>query len=181
MMQVVIALGLLVLTGAVVLLFAMMGELASRVPPPEGDRPDQRVIPLNEALVGNAPDAWPSSLAHLSSASDGLLIVLSTVCNSCRRVAGQLSPELGADGARPFAVLISCPGRDRGEDFAQRHALGRFPYFVDEHGDWVTRAFGVLSSPSALFLREGRLESALQFQDLTALQAVSNGQVTRRS
>lgn len=181
MIQVVTALALLVLAGAVVLLFAMLGELASRVPPPDGGRPDQTLVPLDEALVGNVPDTWPGSLAHLSSASEGVLVVLSTVCQSCRRIAGQLTPELGVGDGRPFAILISSPGRDLGEDFAHQHALGRFPYFVDENGDWVTRAFGVLSSPSALLLREGRLEAALQFRDLTALQAATNGQMTRRS
>lgn len=180
MIEVAFALALLVLAGAVVLLFAMLGELASRVPPPDGGKPDQRVEPLADALIGNAPDAWPGSLTHLSSAGDGLLVVLSTVCQSCRRVAGQLSPELAADGGRPFAILISAPSRDKGEDFAQQHALSRFPYFVDVNGDWVTRAFGVVTSPCGLVLREGRLETALQFQDFAAVEAATSGQLTRR-
>ena len=171
MIQVVFALVLLVLSAAVVLLFAMMGELASRVPPPEGGRRDQKVTELDGARVGRAPDAWPDELASLADAQPGLLLVLSTACGSCGEIARQLSAEFARGQGDDVAVLVSSATRDSGEEFVQRHGIGRVRYFVDEGGDWVRREFGVMASPTGLVFREGRLDQALVFQDVAALRA----------
>jgi len=170
-MEIVFGLALLVIVGAVVLLFAMFGELASRLPRRDSGASDTRVQPLEEALIGRAPDTWPASLSDLAAAESGLLLVLSTACASCRQVAKQLSAEPIRNGAEPIAVLVSCGTQDSGEDFVQQHGLGRIPYFVDKGGDWVKNEFGVKMSPSGLVFRKGRLDSALLFQDLEALRA----------
>jgi len=173
MMEIAFGLVLLILSAAVVLLFAMFGELASRVPDRNSAAAKSRVQPVDGALIGRTPERWPTSLSHLADADVGLLLVLSTSCASCRQVAKQLSAELVRNGAGRIDILVSSASRDFGEDFVQQHGLGRIPYFVDEGGDWVKNEFGVMISPTGLVFKKGRLDAALLFQDLAALQAAA--------
>jgi hypothetical protein len=173
MMQIVLGLALLVLAGAVVLLFAMFGELASRLPRRDSGASDTRVQLLDGALIGRVTNTWPASLSELAVAESAVLLVLSTACASCQQVAKQLSAELIRNGADDIAVLISCGTQDSGEDFVQQHGLSGIPYFIDKGGDWVKNEFGVTMSPTGLIFRKGRLDSALLFQDLVALRAAA--------
>jgi hypothetical protein len=172
MMEVAFAAVLLVLAAAIVLLFAMMAELAARIPSADGGARDRTVTPLGEAHVGAAPDDWPRPLdAVVAGRDQALLLVLSSACASCEDVASQISAELDAGDVADTAVLVSCGDPAVGEDFVARHRLRRLPCYVDASGRWVKGAFGVQTSPSALILRDGRLESALVFTDLMALRA----------
>ena len=173
MIGIVFGFVLLVLVGAVVFLFASFGELASRVSQPDHSVKDKTVDPLDDALIGRTPDSWPAGLSGLSTAESGLLLVLSTACAGCRQVAQQLSSELTRGKADQIYVLLSTSDSEAGEDFIQRQGLGRAPYFVDKGGDWVNNEFGVMTSPSGLVFRNGRLESALLFRDLAALRTAA--------
>jgi hypothetical protein len=171
-MDVVFAAVLLLLAAAVVLLFAMMAELAARISTAGDGRRDLTLTPLEEARLGEAPGDWPEPLAAAAFTEDQtLLVVLSSACASCEDVAGQMSKELEAGEMPATAVLVSCGDRAIGEDFVHRHGLQRMPCYVDDGGAWVKEAFGVQTSPSALVIRRGRLESALVFTDLSALRA----------
>ena len=170
MMGIVFGFVLLVLGGAIVLLFAMFGELGSRVPQPDHSAKNKTVQPLDEARIGRTPDSWPAALSGLSTAESGILLLLSTTCSTCREVAQQLSSELTRGKADQIYVAVSASNSDAGEDFIQKQGLGRAPYFVDTSMDWVKNEFGVVISPSGLVFRNGRLESALLFQDLAALR-----------
>jgi hypothetical protein len=173
-MDIVFAFVLLVMAAALVLLFAMMGALASRVPDPDkpADR-SQSVRPLEEARLGHSPAVWPTGLSRLASADKSLLLVLSTACGSCVDVAKQLSGDVARDQAGDIAVLVSCPGRDAGEDFVHRHGLAAVAHLVDEGGAWVKSEFNVMMSPTGLVFQDGRLESALMFADLDALRTAA--------
>jgi hypothetical protein len=164
-MLVVFGFALLVLAGAVVVLFAMLAELASRVPQPE----PPWVQPLEEARLGHVPAAYPADLADDVSEERHVLLVLSTVCQSCQAIAVQLVED-HADWA-DVALVISTADRRNGEDFVARHKLGRFTYYIDEGGDWVSGEFGVQTSPTALVLRNGRLASAYAFSDVATLRS----------
>jgi len=59
MVLVVFGVALLILAVAMVVLFAMMGELASRVPGPSAIRRDATVRSLDEAQLGSIPSSWP--------------------------------------------------------------------------------------------------------------------------
>jgi len=156
----------LLLAAAVVMLFAMLGELYSRV----GPAPEP-TIPLQEVKVGQRPATWPKELARLAKATDGVLLVLSTSCASCVQVAGQLRDQFDMLAGYDTAVALSTADRERAEAFVREHALPRGSVYVDVGGDWVTEAFGVQTSPSALVLRDGQLTSALVFTDVAALQS----------
>jgi hypothetical protein len=163
---------LLVLAGAVVLLFAMLGELTARLPALGVSYRDPSVRPLEEARLGQVPSTWPAPLSQVVEATDpALLLVLSTACASCEDVAVQLADELERGGMQQTAVVVSCGDRANGEDFVERHGLRRLPCYIDEDGSWVTGAFGVQTSPTGLLIRDRRLESALLFADVAALRA----------
>lgn len=167
-MLVVFAFALLILAAAVVILFAMLAELATRVPERSTPARDPRVRPLEEARLGRAPDVWPAALPDVDRAT---LLVLSTACSSCRDVAGQLTVDPGHTDWADVAVVVSSASRQNGEEFVSQLGLDGFPVYVDEGGEWVTAEFGVQTSPGALVFRAGRLISAHVFNDVTALRS----------
>jgi hypothetical protein len=164
---------LLLLVVAIVILFAMLGELASRIP--ASAEPDRTVRPIDTADIGAVAEEWPTSLEDIpaqSSQATAMLAVLSTSCSTCQIVAEQIAKEQRRTGRpRPgFAVIVSCPVDRVGEDFIERHGLGTVPHYVDAGGRWVSNSFRVTISPSVLLLRNGVLTSALMFHDFTAMQ-----------
>jgi hypothetical protein len=171
-MEIVFGAVILILAAAIVLLFAMLGELNSRLP---GDQSAARrgsdVFPLEDAALGVRPATWPAELPRIDSADPRTVLVLSTACATCEDVAKQLDDELSGGGGGDMAVVLSTGDRQRAEDFMRRHGLHRLPVYVDEGGDWVGEELGVRVSPTALVMSSGRLESALIFQDVSALRA----------
>jgi hypothetical protein len=167
-MELVLALVVLILAAAVVLLFAMLGELASRVSGTENRRPSQDVRPVPEARVGAEPTRWPAELAGYATADRALVVVLSTACGTCEAVAAQLVDAAAGD----MAIVVSCASRESGEIFVERHKLTFLPHYVDVNGDWVQGETGVAVSPSGLAFHRGRLDSALTFADLSAWRSV---------
>ena len=96
----------LLLAAAVVVLFAMLGELYARVEPGAGRDAASSVRLLTDVPVGRGPLTWPAELAEVRDADLGAVLVLSTACASCTRVAGHLAG--GADlGAIPVAIVVS--------------------------------------------------------------------------
>jgi hypothetical protein len=181
-----VILGVLVLVVcAVVALFAMFGELvgnlraagvleSTRVGAQLAVIEGSRVSPLPEAQIGAAPTDWPAPLSGLAARNQtSTILVLSTTCRSCDGVGAQLS--VGSDDGylADMGVLISCRSAADGDDFAQRHRLGRMPYYIDLDGRWVSTALGVRTSPAALFVKGGQLQDARTFVDLSALQTAN--------
>lgn len=162
---------LLVLAVAVVVLFAMLGELASRVPDRGAASRTRAVAPLDKARLGRAPGRWPDGLAGCADGEPSVLLVLSTACSACADVATQLAEGSSYGSGERLAVLVSCPNRDAGEEFVARHGLGRFRHHLDEGGEWVSEEFDVRQSPVALVFHGGRLMSAFQFADVAALRS----------
>lgn len=164
-MLVVFGFVLLVVVAAVVLLFAMMGELASRVP--ESTRRVPVVQPSGDAAIGRVPYVWP---AELPDARRCVLLVLSTICGSCVDIATQLSELPGYAEWDELGVVISTSHQGRGDEFVAQHGLDRFRHYVDEGGAWVDEQFDLRVSPVALVFRDGRLDSAYGFNDVAALR-----------
>jgi hypothetical protein len=166
-MLVVFGVALLVLAAAVVVLFAMLAELAARVPEQAGRVRSQEVYPLDGARVGHSPDVWPMGTPEQERS---VILVLSTICNSCEDVAQQLVSEPGHTDWAEMSLLVSTGAAVRGDDFVARHRLQQFPHFIDEGGEWVSGQFGVQSSPAALAFEDGRLVAAYEFNDVAALR-----------
>jgi hypothetical protein len=165
---------LCLMCGALVILFAMMAELWSRVAPLAGiNRASADTEPLNGARIGAVDIDWPSELAHVPGLPRAALIVLSTSCATCRDVSAQLTAGgvAGATSMNNLSVVMSCPRRETGEEFVRRYSLATYPHLVDAGGAWVSRELGVQSSPSALLFRAGRLEKAFTFTSMAALTA----------
>ena len=139
-MLIIFGIALLVVAAAVVVLFAMLGELATRIPAPGPTRRDPVVQPLEEARLGGVPAYWPPGLRQACGDRDLVLIVLSTVCSTCADIAFQLTEEPGtATGANwpswsPPAARV--PGRASSPSTGSR----------DSAGSSIRAATGYLSS-----------------------------------
>jgi hypothetical protein len=170
-MIIVLAVALLVLSAAIVVLFAMLGELASRLPAPGDQQRDTAVRPLEQARLGHVADSWPAVLAARHGIGQpSVLLVLSSACSSCADIAGQLTEDPGFGDWAEMAVVISTASRESGEHFVAQHGLNRFPHYIDEGGEWVSGEFGVRLSPSALVFAAGQLSAAYTFRDVAALR-----------
>jgi len=166
-MMIAVAFALLLLAAAVVVLFAMMGELASRISDP--DDVTDRVTPLAEFTRGASSAYWPAGLASLADQSWAALLVLSPICATCNKVAAELTGYPQERLGESIGIVVSCSSRDTGDAFIDRYSLGHLPHLVDEGGVWVTESFGVKMSPSALVLEEGVLTEAYTFGKVDAL------------
>jgi hypothetical protein len=169
-MLIIFGFALLVLAIGMVVLFAMFGELSSRVA--EAPRPARstEIIPLENANLGHVPETWPAALPR---DRDGrlVLLVLSTACASCEDIAEQLRADPSYARWSGMAIAISTSHHASGEDFVDRHGLGHFPYYIDTGGSWLTGELGVQFSPCALVFNGGQLVAAYIFHDVGALQA----------
>ncbi|MEU1006174.1 hypothetical protein [Streptomyces tibetensis] len=166
-MTVLISVALLVLTVAVALLFAMMGELSSRVPDP-GE--EQSVVPLRDATLGVAPADWPDALGAHMDRGRRVLLVLSPVCATCSKVGEELSHLATEELGDQYRLIVSSGSAEAGAEFVSRHALQKIPHYVDEGGTWTVGSLGVNSSPSALVFEEGVLTDAYTFGTFRAIQ-----------
>lgn len=166
MIVILLAFMVLLLSAAVIVLFAMLGELYTRVGPPADTAPR----PLTEANIGQRPAAWPIELERLATADDTILLVLSSACGSCAQVATQLREQTKPLGDHEMGVVLSTADAESADVFLREHELPRDSVYVDVGGKWLVDAFGVQTSPSALVLRAGRLSSALAFTDVAALR-----------
>ena len=167
-MMVVGALALLLLTVAIVVLYAMMGELATRIREPDGDNASH-VTPLADFTRGAAPTNYPTGLASLANRERMALVVLSPICTTCDKVAAELASYEPDEMGLPFGVVVSTGTRETGEEFVEHHALDRFPYVVDEGATWITGTLGVKMSPSALVFENGVLTEAFTFTNVQAI------------
>jgi|SRR5947207_12367424 len=169
-MEVFFGFVLLLLVGAVVVLFAMVGELAARV----GGRPTANrstsVDPLVDAHVGHVPSSWPTGLEPVAAGDHGaILLVLSTVCSSCRDVAQQLAAAPDDARSGSFGVVVTCGDAESGSAFVDGYGLGGRPHYVDVDGEWVRDEFNIQSSPVAVVFAHAAVAAVLQFNDVEAL------------
>ncbi|MEV4759741.1 hypothetical protein AB0J86_32240 [Micromonospora sp. NPDC049559] len=166
-MGVILPIAFLLITLAIVVLYAMVGELARRIP--DGEPAEDPVRPLTEFQQGTAPTHWPDDLSALGDAPQALILVLSPVCSTCTNVAKELALLAPDKLDIPIGVLVSAAGRNIGEEFAARHSLARYPHLVDEKGAWISGNFGVNISPTGLLMERGALAQAYSFTKATDL------------
>lgn len=172
MFEIILAITVVALTVAVVGLFAMMGELASRVPTSTPSDAETWPQVLDDARLGARPDDWPAELAELRDAAHGMLVVLSTSCTSCARIASGETGEFVIP-AEVSAVAIACPSDEVGRAFVAEHrSLQGRPVLIDPAGEWLRGAFDVSTSPSALVFSHGRLLSGHTVTTAAALLRV---------
>lgn len=168
-MLVIFGFALLILTIGMLVLFAMFGELSSRVAEAEPQTRSTEIVPLENARLGHIPDIWPAELPG-EREDLSVLLVLSSACSSCDDIATQLHENPSHAQWNGMAIVVSTAHRGTAGDFIARHELDQFPHYIDEGGSWVTGEFGVQSSPSALVFHGGALLDAYMFHDVGALR-----------
>ncbi len=175
MIEGLLAFGLLLVSASVVVLFAMFGQLASQFAIGTGKVDGTAFLkPLQGAPIGKSPEAWPERLRRVADSSRGVVLALSTSCQSCQRIAPGLVRLANGSRKHEIAIVIACPTRQAGEAFVARHGLGETTHWVDAGGSWLRGEVGVTTSPTCLIFQEGSLHSALVFTDAAALERTLN-------
>jgi hypothetical protein len=181
MVEVVLGVAVFVLAIAVVGLFAMMGELSSRVPETDAPPDPRRIvhpstlditpepIAIPEARLETAPAVWPAELAVVRDAPVAHVLVFGSTCVTCGRIANGETGPLDVLPP-PLAVVVSCPLPKDGTEFLAKHPMVTdYPHLIDDGGTWLTSNFEVGISPSVLVFERGRLRSAHTFVAANAL------------
>lgn len=168
MVDLILAIALFVLTVAMVGLFAMMGELAARVPDEGTEEAAGPPRPIQQVALDVVPDRWIDEVAYLQHEEFGVAVVFSTSCASCQRIAGGATGKL--DLPPGAAVVISSSSQELGEQFLEENPMiRRYRHVVDPGGTWLTETLGVDISPSILTFHYGRLTSAHTFGSASVL------------
>lgn len=170
MVQIVLSVAVFVLAVAVIGLFAMMGELASRVRDPDQPAgPEHPPQPIPEARLGAAPTDWPRELAAIRDADLAHVVVFGSTCATCARIADGETGPVDVLPA-PMAVVVSCPRPEAGAEFLAKHPMVTdHTHVLDVRGDWLTNNFDIGISPSVLVFTNGRLRSAHTFTSAATL------------
>ncbi|HEY8472613.1 MAG TPA: hypothetical protein VIL37_08250 [Natronosporangium sp.] len=174
MVEIVLGIAVFVLAIAVVGLFAMMGELSSQVAgAAQPARLDQAAAPdhlhpVPEARIGAAPAKWPAELAAIRDAERAHVLVFSTTCTTCARIAsGETGP---LDLPSPMAIVVSTPRAAAATAFLESHPMiTNYPHLVDVGGSWLSSNFEISISPSVLVFGNGQLLSAHTFTAASTL------------
>jgi hypothetical protein len=172
-LDVLFSAGLLTLAFAVVLLFAMVGELGALAKHTQAGGMGQSFLkPLTSAPLGRSPEVFPPSLRYLADAEMASLIVLSTSCQTCTTIAPLLRKHFNATMTAPVSVVVSCPQEPVGIEFVKQYGLADVPHWVDVGGAWLREHVGINTSPTCLMFSRGSLRAALAFSDVDALFAL---------
>lgn len=168
-----VSIAILVVAGALVVVFAMVGELAVRIGSTKGLHGDPGPAqPRFDLPIGRATDTWPSTLAPLAELPTSMLLVLSTICSSCASVASELREyQDEQDQMDAIGIDISTGDVSHGIEFVQEYQLADLHHYVDQMGSWVRREFGVTTSPTALVFRQGVLVGGFDFMSISQLRA----------
>lgn len=163
-----------VLAVAMVVLFAMLGELAAivkRIPSTPNSGPLLR--PIENAAIGRSPRAFPDGpLSRVAESEFAQLVVLSTSCKTCEDMAPAIRAELQADPKGDVVLVVSSPNNHVGLDFTNRHRLDAVPHWIDGGGKWLREEVGIDVSPAYLLFSGGSLRSAMTFSSVAALTQV---------
>ncbi|MBA0126456.1 hypothetical protein H0B56_12975 [Haloechinothrix sp. YIM 98757] len=181
MFATITAIAIILLTAATIGLFAMVGELASRVDSltahqddsPSGGAVHDWADPLEDFVPGNNPEWYPGELISVEDSPCALLVILSTSCQSCSRFAEQNFSEL--DGLPcHLGFIISCPTVERGQKFVRNYPTlaSRSSVYIDAMGEWTRDQLGLDVSPSAVVLQAGRPAAAFTMSSPNQLAAV---------
>lgn len=162
---------LTLLVVAVIGLFAMMGELSSKVA--DAASSDSTLIPIGSARLGVLPESWPTDLSDVKQAPHALIVVLSTACSACARVASGATGPLPVSEGCPLALVISSKDNVSGGRFVADHPVldGR-PTLIDVEGTWITAAYQINTSPSVLVLENGVLTHAFTFTSVRSIETL---------
>ncbi len=167
-MTTILLIALLLLMIAVVVLYAMLGELASRLPA-QGANAANWIQELAGSRIGTSAAVWPDNLLPLARMPRWVLLVLSPTCSTCNKVAAELGTLTDAAFSESVGLVVSAGDQKTGERFIATNAINRIPYFVDEGGAWTTGNFGINTSPTALIFRKGVLTRAYNFGSIDAI------------
>lgn len=146
-------------------LFAMMGELSSKVDAISSSGGGNESVhsswgfELEDWTSPRQPVDLPQELSSLEGQAASIILVLSTTCASCSTLVDQGLSALHRPAAKGLGVGIALATQGRSSAalwLADHEALiDQFPLFVDETGSWSRQYLGVDMSPSAVHVVDG--------------------------
>ncbi len=161
MIVVYVVLALLVVS--VAWIFAMIAQLAAGLPQVAQAWAARQggLDRLTEYEVDRPAPSWPSGTQPLQ---DYLIVVLSTTCSACTRIAAELADDSRLmDSIPSIRMVIVSPTTERSVEFARANRLAEFEPLIDENGKWCREELGIAESPTLFVVRGGVVAEAFMF------------------
>jgi hypothetical protein len=152
----ILAVALVLLTIAVVCLFAMMGEMQARIGNLSGGTTGEWVEEMSSWVPPPAVESYPEALWPVAATERSVLLVLSTSCRSCADLLERGLAPLEAVEGMGLGIVVSTSTPERAERFLQTYPhVAEVPHFVDLGGDWTREHLNIDISPTAILLDRG--------------------------
>lgn len=152
---------LLLLAFAVVVLFAMIGSLASKLP-------EYGTAALPEIALGARPESIDFDAMAISP-DHRFLLVLSTLCSTCRKILTEISESSGVLNGE-IAIILIAGNLGEGNEVLDDAGLAGYPAYVDLEGDWTKSNLGLAQSPSLVVISNGHADAAFPVQRLADIE-----------
>jgi hypothetical protein len=167
-MSVLFSVALLVLSASMVIGFAMIGEVSSRIPLAAQN---DAFYAIDDCPVGAERSAWIESTFGSNVVSD--ILVMSSSCSSCSMLLDD-APDLSEILGGGLAILLSCPTYEQGAAYADQR-LSYFPdnrVVIDVGGARSIEHLRVNSSPALVRFDSGLISGAWEFATIPGLRSL---------
>jgi hypothetical protein len=116
---------------------------------------DDRPVPVSVGKLAGQPLPEPARAVWSGNgaARDGVLVLLSTDCATCRLVAAGL-PDLLTQSEEKVVVILQARNHDEVTEMLADAGLARDAVVVDLESEYST-AFGIAMRPAAVVVRDG--------------------------
>jgi hypothetical protein len=165
----------LLLCIATAILFAMVGQLAARLPEFQGQQagPVQRLEELERGRPAPSWAAPPAPLGNGHGQSLYGLLVLSTICTTCSQLAKELAARAPDSLPLPLKLVLSTPLKRADADaYVRRYRLDAYRPLIDEQGARCKDDLGLMISPALVMIRQGRILDGYTITHLSSIDTV---------
>jgi hypothetical protein len=116
---------------------------------------DDRPVPVSVGKLAGQPLPEPARAVWSGNgaAGEGVLVLLSTDCATCRLVAAGL-PDLLAQSDQKLVVILQARNHDEVTEMLAEAGLARDAVVVDLENEYAS-AFGIAMRPAAVVVRDG--------------------------
>lgn len=156
---------LVLLTLAVSVLAAMIGELGIRLQEQVSRNPSS-MEPLTQAAVGARVTSFPGGKEAPSS--DYQLVILSSTCRTCSEVARELTANRGT--LPDVFLVVSAPTAEHAGQFIDDTGIAVLKPLIDGGGAWVRQTLNIDVSPALVNVLGGTIVNANTFERFDQIQ-----------
>jgi hypothetical protein len=140
---------------------------------------DDRPTPISLGTLAGRPLPEPASALWNGSAADGVLVLLSTDCATCRLVASGLRELLDRFDDHRIVTILQAHHQDEAREMLAAAGLGQDQIVLDLEREYGA-ALGIALRPAAVVVRDGIVSEGATVRNARQLQQLLEALETSR-